>query len=192
MPTNQIKKINLRFTVLVLMVFLAGLSRLVVHIDNFTPIGAMCLFGGAYFADQKKAYLMPLLSLFLSDMIIQGIIYQGKYGFPLYDGWYWVYGTFAILVLLGRKIITKITLSNVLLASIMAALFHWIITDFGVWISGCNNMYTKDLNGFILCYTMAIPYMLQFLGGTVLYAAIMFGTFEFAKSKFSVLAKSYV
>jgi len=184
------KKINLRFYVLLAMVIIAGLSRLIVHLPNFTPIGAMALFGGAYFADKLKAYFMPLLSLFLSDMIIQGIVYQGQYGFPLYEGWYWVYGTFALIVLFGTVMIKKITVANVLLACIVAALAHWIITDFGVWYSGCNvAVYTKDFNGFVLCYTMAIPYLMNFLMGTVFYAGILFGAFELAQRQFPHLAK---
>lgn len=182
------KKIEPRFYVLAAMVILAGLSRLIVHVDNFTPIGAMALFGGAYFSNKWKAYLTPLLSLFLSDMIIQGVVYQGKYGFPLYDGWYWVYGTFALIVLFGNWMIKKVSIANVLLASIVAALTHWIITDFWVWYSGCNiTMYTMDMNGFILCYVMAIPYMISFLMGTVFYSAILFGGFELAQRRFPIL-----
>ncbi len=187
----MIKKIPVRFYVLATMVILAGLSRIVVHLDNFTPIGAMALFGGAYFSDKWKAYALPLLSLFLSDIIIQGVLLQGKYGFPLYDGWYWIYGTFALIVLVGNWIIKKVTISNVLIASIVAALAHWIITDFWVWYSGCNiTVYTKDLKGFILCYTMAIPYMISFLMGTVFYSALLFGAFEFFQRRFPVLTKT--
>ena len=185
----MIKKINIRFSVLALIVILAGMSRLVVHIPNFTPVGAMALFGGAYFSDKWKAALMPLVSLFLSDMVIQGIVYQGKYGFPLYDGWYWVYGTFALIVFFGKWIIQKVTIGNVLMASIAASLAHWFITDFWVWSSGMNPVYTKDLQGLILCYTMALPYLLSFLMGTVFYAAMFFGVFEIAQRRFSVLSK---
>ena len=186
----MIKKIPVRFYVLAAMVVVAGLSRLVVHLDNFTPIGAMALFGGAYFSSKWKAYLLPLISLFISDLVIQGIVLQGKYGFPLYDGWYWVYGTFALIVLTGNYIIRKVTISNILIASIAAALGHWIITDFWVWYSGCNStLYTKDLKGFILCYTMAVPYMINFLLGTLFYSALLFGTFELAQKRFPILSK---
>lgn len=184
------KKISVRFYVLAIMILIAGLSRLVVHLDNFTPIGSMALFGGAYFSSKWKAYLLPLLSLFLSDMIIQGIFLQGKYGFPLYDGWYWVYGTFALIVFFGNQLLKKITVPTIVIASILSALAHWIITDFWVWYSGCNiTVYTKDLNGFILCYIMAIPYMANFLFGTLFYSAILFGSFEFAKKRFPILTQ---
>jgi hypothetical protein len=189
----MIKKINLRFYILAALVIIAGLSRIVVHLDNFTPIGAMALFGGAYFTNKWKAYLLPLMSLVLSDLIIQGIVFQGKYGFPLYEGWYWVYGTFALIVCFGNWMIKKVTVVNVVLACIASALAHWIITDFGVWYSGCNVAgYAKDLNGFLLCYAMALPYLKNFLMGTILYSGILFGAFELAQYQFPRLLKSEV
>lgn len=184
---QKIKKINIQFVVLAAMVVIAGFSRLVVHIENFTPLGAMCIFGGAYFTDKWKACLTPLITLFLSDLVIQGVIYQGKYGFPLYEGWYWVYGTFAIIVLIGNYVVKHVSVVSIVLASSIAALTHWIITDFGVWLGGCNGLYTRDFNGFVLCYTMAIPYMLKFLMGTLFYSAIMFGVYELVKRRLPIL-----
>jgi hypothetical protein len=183
------KKINIRFSVLLFMILTAGLSRIAVHIPNFTPIGAMALFGGTYFSQRWKAYLLPLMSLFLSDIVIQGIMLRGEYGFPLYDGWYWVYGSFALIVVLGKWILKKVSVRNIILAGIASSLAHWIISDFGVWISGCNvSIYTKDLKGFLLCYYMAIPYLVSFLMGTLFYSIILFGAFEWIKRKYPVMA----
>ena len=47
---------------------------------NFTLIGAMGLFGGAYFTKKWKAILFPVLTLFVSDLIIQSFVFNGKYG----------------------------------------------------------------------------------------------------------------
>lgn len=188
---QKIKKINIQFVVLAAMVVIAGFSRLVVHIDNFTPLGAMCIFGGAYFTDKWKAYLTPLITLFLSDLVIQGVVYQGKYGFPLYEGWYWIYGAFALIVFVGNYVVKHVSIVSIVLASCIAALTHWIVTDFGVWLGAANGIYTKDFNGFILCYTMAIPYMLKFLMGTLFYSAIMFGVYELVKRKLPIVETTH-
>jgi hypothetical protein len=187
----NMKKIPVRFYVLAAMIIVAGLSRIVVHIDNFTPLGAIALFGGAHFSNQWKAYLMPLISLFLSDLILQGIVYEGKYGFPLYEGWYWVYGTFALIVLTGNVVIKKVNVINVLLASAIASLAHWIITDFWVWNSELNlALYPKNINGLVLCYTMALPYLKNFFVGTLAYSVLLFGVFEWAQVRFPVVSKT--
>ena len=70
-----LQKINTRNTVLVLMIVAAAAFRLVSYkypyvLSNFTPVGAIALFGGAYFTDKWKAYLVPLVTLFLSDMVL--------------------------------------------------------------------------------------------------------------------------
>lgn len=191
------KKINIRSSVLLLMILLAGFSRIIVPMDNFTPIAAMALFGGTYFSERWKAFLLPLISLFLSDMVIQGIIFKGEYGFPLYNSWYWVYGAFTFIVFVGKWVIKKINIKNLLIASFTASLAHWIITDFGVWLGGCTDIttgyfYTNDLQGLLKCYYLALPYLKDFLMGTTFYSFIMFGLFELAQRKYPILAKTSV
>ena len=48
-------------------------------------------------------------------------------------------------------------------------------------------MYTKNVAGFWGCLAAAVPFERDFLGGTLLYSAIMFGSFEWMKSKYPVL-----
>ncbi|HET7819717.1 MAG TPA: DUF6580 family putative transport protein, partial [Bacteroidia bacterium] len=67
--------INPRTSVLAIIILSAGIWRLCItsshsSLTNFTPIGAMALFGGCYFADRWKAFLLPLLTLWLSDLLL--------------------------------------------------------------------------------------------------------------------------
>ena len=68
---------------------------------NFSPVGAMAVFGGAYFNKQWKAVAFPLLMLFISDVVLQQTVYAGSEYF-LYGGWYWVYAAFVLMTLTGR------------------------------------------------------------------------------------------
>lgn len=93
-----IGKINLRFVVLIFLMILVAAMHIsnaasLTPLSNFTPIGAMGLSGGAYFTKQWEAILFSFLTLFASDMIIQVIVLNGKYGL-MYSGWYWIYGIF--------------------------------------------------------------------------------------------------
>lgn len=54
------EKINLRFSVLVLMIVLAAFSRIIPHMPNFSPLGAIGLFGAAYFSKKWQAFLIPI------------------------------------------------------------------------------------------------------------------------------------
>ncbi|RAJ10543.1 hypothetical protein LX64_00146 [Chitinophaga skermanii] len=191
----QNKKINPRFGVLLLFILAVGIIRVfnsgqLTPLSNFTPIGAMALFGGAYFTDKWKAYFFPLLTLFLSDVVINLAIY--KMDGVLYSGWYYNYLAFALMVLIGQAI-HKVTIFKFILGAVGAALIHWIVSDFGVWIGGGTNIitgqpFTKDLNGYLECLDLAIPFMQRMLMGNLVYGGLMFGSFELLKQKYPQLA----
>ncbi|MGZ3754068.1 MAG: DUF6580 family putative transport protein [Mucilaginibacter sp.] len=183
----SLQKINLRNSILILMIVLAAASRLVNanHLNgfaNFTPVGAIALFGGAYFSDKWKAYLVPLLTLFMSDIALD-YIYFGKF-MLFYSGALPVYASFAVVVLIGTYI-KKVNVTNVLLGSLGAVLVHWLITDIDPWLRG--TMYAKSFYGYGESLIAAIPFEKGMLLGNLIYGTILFGGFELAKSKFTVL-----
>ncbi len=63
---------------LVGMILLAALSRLLPHPPNFSPVEAVALFGGAYFARRSTAIWVPLAAMFISDLAL-GLINGGSY-----------------------------------------------------------------------------------------------------------------
>ena len=69
------EKINLRFSVLVLMIMLAVFSRIFPIIPNFSPLGAVGLFGAAYFAKKWQAFFIPIMAIWLSDLFVNNVIY---------------------------------------------------------------------------------------------------------------------
>ena len=112
---------------------------------------------------------------------------MGKdYGF--YQGWYYTYIAFALMVLVGKLMIKRPNVQNVLGASLAAVLIHWLISDFGVWFG--STFYPQTLAGFWACLVAAIPFELNFLYGTLAYSAIMFGAFEGLKLKYPTLSMS--
>jgi len=183
----SLQKINLRNSILILMIVLAAASRLVnanhlTGFANFTPVGAMALFGGAYFSDKWKAYLVPLFTLFMSDIALD-YIYFGKFMF-FYSGALPVYASFAVMVLIGTYI-KNVNVTNVVLGSLGAVLVHWLITDIDPWLRG--TMYAKSFYGYGESLIAAIPFEKGMLLGNLIYGTILFGGFELAKSKFTVL-----
>ena len=180
--------IHPRNGLLALMILSAGAWRLLISaghspLTNFTPIGAMALFGGCYFTDKWKAFMLPLLTLWLSDLLLSYFIYYHEWKW-FYDGFLWTYGSFALMVIIGNYI-KKVTIRNVVLAGLTAAIVHWAITDFGVWLD--VNIYPKNVQGFIACYVAAIPYIKNMLIGNLVFGAIMFGSFEYVQNKFPQL-----
>ena len=192
----SIQKMNPRFTVLLVLMLAVAAMRIPAATCesawlNFTPIGAMGLFGGAYFTNRWKTFAFPLLTLFASDLIINIFVHEGKYGI-MYNEWYWIYGIFVLICFMGKWLIPKVTVRNVLTAAIVASISHWLLADFTVWAGGGTDMRTmqplsRDWKGLMQCYIQGIPYMRSFLMGTLVYSGILFGLFEWMKQRYSSL-----
>lgn len=158
---------------------------------SYTPVGAICLFAGAYFNRKWWAYVLPLVVLFVSDLVINGYIYEGKYGL-IYDGWYWTYAVMAGIILIGSLLYNKISVLKIALSAIASTLLFWLVLDFIVWAGGGLNIVTgmplsRDFAGLIQCYAQGLPFAKNFFVGTVAYSAVLFGIYEVAKRKVTAL-----
>lgn len=188
---------NPRFLTLLCFILAMALLRIsntaqLTPFAQYTPLGAMGLFGGAYFSSRWKAFAFPILTLLVSDLVINEVIFHGKYG-VMYDGWYWVYGIFAVIVLFGKVILQKINFKNVVLAAVIASVSHWVLADLTVWIGGGTDLRTmlplsRDWAGYVQCLTQGFPFMKNFLVGTLSYSALLFGVFELLQVRFPKLA----
>lgn len=189
------KKINPRFTVLLVFIVVVGILRIMNAAEltawsNFTPIGAMALFGGAYFNQRWKSFAFPILTLFLGDLFIHTVVYDGNYeGRPL------IYFAFSMIVFIGIVFIKKVKAKNIAIASLLSTVSFWLIADFAVWVGGGTDIRTqlplsRDLSGLMQCYWQGFPYMINFLLGTLFYSAIMFGAFELMQKRYPVLKTS--
>lgn len=192
----SLQKINPRFAVLAIIMVVVAAMRIpnaaaLTPWSNFTPIGAMGLFGGAYFSNKWKALAFPLLTLLISDLVINIFVYNGQYGI-MYNSWYWVYGGFVAIVILGRLLLKKVKPLNLLLTGATATLVYWLIVDFGTFLVGCTNIVTGEqmdhsFSSLIKCYAQGAPYMKNFFLGTIVYSSIMFSAFEWMKTKYTSL-----
>jgi len=144
------------------MIFVVALLRVLPHPPNFTPIAAIALFGGAVLSNKKWAVGIPLLAMLVSDWII---------GFhslvPL------IYGSFIAIVLLGGYLSERRRLLPIALASSGAAVFFFVVSNFGVWTLGI--LYPRTLEGLLACYVAALPFFQNTLLGTLFYSALLFG-----------------
>jgi hypothetical protein len=180
------QKINTRTTVLVIMVIAAIAMRLVntqvPALSNFTPVGAVALFGGAYFNDKWKAYLVPLAALIISDVFIN-YIYTSSFAF--YSNSLWLYGCFMLMVFVGT-FIKKVNVANVALASVVAVLIHWLVMDIPL-LYGVPNTWA---NYATLLVKAIYPFETNMLIADAIYSVILFGGFEIAKSKYTFLQET--
>ena len=179
-------KFNISYVVIISLILLASFSRIIPHIPNFTPIGAMALFGGAYLKNRYHAFLIPIASLWFSDLVINNFIYSFYSDFTwFYSGFLWQYLSFVLIILIGHFFLKKLSIKSVFFTTISSSLLFFIVTNFGVWISG--TMYPLDFQGLTTCYVMALPFYKGTLLGFIVYSTFLFGILEFSKIKFQIL-----
>jgi hypothetical protein len=181
------EKINIRFGVIALLILTAAFCRMIPHPANFVPIGAMALFGAAYYKSKRTAFLVPLLALWLSDLAVNNILYASHYKtFTLfYSGFYWIYGSTALTTLTGFFLLKKINALTVAGSSLVASVMFFLITNFGVFPG--NPLYSQDFKGLMDCYIAGIPFFGGTLAGNIFYSAVLFGGFALAQKQFPVL-----
>jgi hypothetical protein len=143
----------------------AAALRLVPHPPNFTPIGAMALFSGAYLGRRGAiALAAPLGALFLSDLVL---------GF--YRGMPTVYFSVALIVLIGWLALKRVSLFRVGGAALASSVLFFLLTNFGMWLS--SGFYPLTLAGLEECYVAAIPCVQNTVAGDLFYSAVLFGGF---------------
>jgi len=177
-----------RFIFITCAIVLAAISRVLPHPPNFTPIGAMALFGGACFANKKFAFIVPLAAMFISDCMLQLISGIGFHNTMIY-----VYASFVLITFTGVYIRNNAKAGNVILASLISSILFFVITNFGVWAS---TGYVMGMQGLLNTYLIAIPFYSNSIFGSffantivgdLFFSGILFGSYYFAKSKFPVL-----
>ena len=155
--------------------------RLMPHIPNLTPIGAMCLFAGAYISHRKLASLLPLLALFIGDLVLHISYLQGFREFAgFYDSMYINYIAFAVMVLIARfglnNKVNKTNWFKIPMTTFAASIGFFIISNFGVWLTSTIMYIPKKFATLVECYIAAIPFFWTFLAADLGYTAVLFAS----------------
>ncbi len=168
---------------LVLLIIISAIYRIIPNRPlGFAPQIAMALFGGALFVKDKKwAFALPLLSMFISD-ILYHVLYVNNLtsirGF--YSGQWVNYLLFAGLTVIGFTVkINKIM--SIIGGVIAAPTAYFLVSNFLVWANGGGYHHPKTFAGMLACYTDALPFYQGSLAGTAVFAAVLFGAYNVVK-----------
>jgi hypothetical protein len=152
---------------------------------NFTPVEAMALFGGAYFADRRLAILLPLAVILVADIVIAFSLPAGQ----IVD-WYRmapaIYACIALTAVGGFALRGRVRALNVIVAAVASATGFYLVTNFFVWLGG--TMYPHTASGLVASYVAGWPfYQYGTLPGTLLWSALLFGGFALLGRRWNAL-----
>jgi len=146
---------------------------------GFAPQIAIALFSGSLFVKNKHfAFLLPLVSMFLSDLMYQ-LLYVNFLS-PIqgfYDGQWQNYLLISATAIFGFGLQTN-RVSKFVGNFIAAPTVYFLVSNFMVWASFGG--YQRPLNATGLMQTMidGLPFYGYSVAGTFVFGAVMFGGFK--------------
>ncbi len=180
LPQNRV--LSPRTAVLIGMIaFAVGVRLLIYFVPgllpyNFTPVEAIALFGGAYFADRRLAFIVPIAAMFIADLVIGLHVLV-----PV------VYACIAMSVLIGFVLRDHVSVARVAACGIAGSLLFFCVISFVEWMIGDTD-YCRA--GIVSCYAAAVPFLKNSIAGTLVWSGILFGGFEVLRRRWRVLAPS--
>lgn len=171
------------------MIFIAAFSRLIPHLPNFTAVGAMALFGSAYFSKKYLAIFAPILALWLSDLAINNIVYaEFNESFVWFQSYQlYTFIPIVLITILGFVLFKKVSAAKILTGSVASSLIFFAISNFGTWLSPFS-LFTKDAAGLVNTYIAGLPFLRNDFVATVLFSAVLFSAYYLLTKTFPTLS----
>lgn len=156
--------VNWQLVAALLFVIIGTAVRLLPHVPNFTPVGAIALFGGAVLG-WRLAVWLPLVLMICSDFFI---------GF--YPGIEFTWAGFLLVALFGMLLRRVGLMGRIAVGGSASGVLFFAVSNFGVWLT--SGMYVHTFDGLVQCYAMALPFFRVSLMADLFYSAVIFGAYE--------------
>ena len=155
--------------------------------SGFSPVIAIALFSGFIIKQKDMSFLLPLLALFISDAIIQFLYtqdlfpYAGFYNHQLKNYLILLVATLIGWALKGRSY------SSLLIGAVAAPTVFFLLSNFSVWLTGKEVIYTKDFNGLMTSYVAGLPFYKNALIATLVFLPAILLIYNYLTRKKAVL-----
>lgn len=173
-----------RFGFFTILIIGALAVRFMPHAVGFSPLLAICMFGGAHYQNKAAGLLIPLAGIWLTDILLNNFIYaQYMNGFTLfYQGFYFQYAAFLLTGLLAVGLFNKkITLLRIAGGALGAGVLFYLVSNFGVWATG--TMYPPTWSGLVACYAAGLPFLKSSLVANAIFSTVLFGAVYLAQTQ---------
>ena len=135
----------------------------------------MAIFAGATLKDKRLAFILPIFSMLLSDIMFEVFnIAPGFWGWGQLVG----YGILALITIIAFNL-KKVNVKNVIGYSLMSSVIFYVLSNLSFFLidNPVYHTYTQDSNGFMQCYIQALPFLRTSLVADLVYSGILFGTY---------------
>ncbi len=146
--------------------------------SGFSPVIAIALFSGLVIRQKEMSFLLPLIALFISDVLIQVLYTQGW--FP-YSGFYkgqWVNYLLLLLCTLAGLWLKGRSYTGLAIGAVVAPTLYFLASNFLVWRNTTEAVYAKSFNGLMACYDAALPFYRNSLIATFVFLPVILAAYN--------------
>ena len=189
---KNINLIDIQTVAVSLIVLAVSFLRIIPDVHNFSPIIALGIFGALHYKNKILSYVIPMLSIWFSDLIINNFIYNLSNNIVfLYEGFYWQYLSYILIIFLSFNFNKrKIAILNLLFLVLSSSLLFFVITNFGYWLT--TDTYDNSVIGLLNCYIAAIPFYKGTLLSTLFYTPLFIGVYYLLQKKILLLRSNHI
>lgn len=158
-----------------LLIIIAAVSRVIMYPDNFSPIIGMAVFAGAVIKDRRLAFALPVLAMFLSDVLFEVFnIAPGFWGWGQLVG----YGILALITIIAFSM-KKINVLSVAGYSVGSSLLFFFLSNsaFFVFDNPIYHLYPQNFNGYIGSLVGGLPFLKTGILADLVYSTVLFGSY---------------
>jgi len=143
--------------------------------SGFSPVIAIALFSGFILKERDRSFFLPLIALFISDVVIHVLYKFELFEYPgFYNGQWRNYLILLSATLIGWLLKGR-SHTSLLAGAIIAPTVFFLLSNFGVWLATTEAAYSKDFSGLMSCYAAGLPFYKNALIATLVFLpAIMF------------------
>lgn len=160
----------MKYALPIALIAVALVARVIPHPDNFTPMLAVALFGGAFLRG-RAAYLVPLGAMLLSDLLLG---HAFTWMTPV------IYGCLLAGAAMGRWLSERRTWAKTGLAAFAGSLLFYVVTNFALWAAP-KGLYPHTCEVLLQCYELALPFFRNGLAGDLFWTAMLFGSYDLVR-----------
>ncbi|WP_439506393.1 DUF6580 family putative transport protein [Sediminibacterium sp.] len=177
-------KLNKQFIFsLVLMVLASAIYRVFPNRPmGFAPQMAIAIFAGSlFFKNKKLAFLLPLLSMFISDGLYQILYMNGLTEISGFYGGQWKNYLLIIGLTSIGFFVKQDKIASVAGASLAAPTIYFILSNGLVWLGGGGLHRPKTFEGLMMTYADGLPFYPNSIYSTLFFSLVLFGTWYLVK-----------
>ena len=155
--------------------------------SGFSPVIAIALFSGFIIKQKDLSFMLPLLALFISDIVIHVLYTQNLFPYAGFYGGQWKHYLILLVATLIGWMLKGRSNTSLVAGSVIAPTVFFLFSNFAVWLGTTEAVYSKDFSGLMTCYAAGLPFYKNALIATLIFLPAILVLYNYMSRKKAVL-----